>query len=174
MCYLLIPHGNADPERGFSINKRLLERHGVNISGECLEALRLIKDYLIQVGGPMNVNIDQKMLASCASSRQRYEEYRLAEEKKKKEEAKKVEVDREVEKKRKTADEIESRISTLQVKVKLADAQIEEGNKLLKLCTKKMVLTTFQEGQEKVEVGVKRKAELSKELEELKVKKSKL
>jgi len=25
MTILLLPHGNADPERGFSINKRLLE-----------------------------------------------------------------------------------------------------------------------------------------------------
>ena len=37
-----------------------------------------------------------------------------------------------------------------------------------------MVVSVFTEGQEKVEVGVKRKAELRQELETLKLKKSKL
>ena len=39
---LTLPHGNAEPERGFSINKALLAVHGWT-----LEALRLVKDYII-------------------------------------------------------------------------------------------------------------------------------
>ena len=44
----------------------------------------------------------------------------------------------------------------------------------MKQCVKKMVPCIFQEGQEKVELGVKRKVELNKELEEIKGKKRKL
>ena len=105
---------------------------------------------------------------------EKYEADHLAKESKAKEEAKKKEADKEFEQKKKTAGEIDSRISTLEVKMKLADGMVEEGNKLVKVCLKKMVPAIFKEGQEKVEVGLKRKAELSQELEQLKVKKSKL
>ena len=33
---ILLPHGNADPERGFSINTILLEKHGKNIDEDTL------------------------------------------------------------------------------------------------------------------------------------------
>ena len=52
--------GNADPERVFSVNKMLLEKHGTNIDEGTLEALRVIKDYLIQVGEPVHVKINKK------------------------------------------------------------------------------------------------------------------
>ena len=86
------------------------------------------------------------MLKSCASSRESYQAYLDAEDRKRKYEAKLKEADKEVEKKKAKAEEIDSRISTLQVKVKLADGLIEEGNKLLKACVKKMVSCIFKEG----------------------------
>ena len=98
VCTLLLPHGNADPERVFSVNKRLLEKHGFNTGEETLEALRVIKDYLIQIGGPKHVKINRKMLASCASSRQKYQDFLDAKAKRNKEEAKKKEEDNVAEK----------------------------------------------------------------------------
>ena len=172
--FLILPHGNADPEKGFSINKLLLQRHGFSISEDCIEALCFIKDYIIRIGGVSKVKIDQKMLQSCASSRARYQTYLDTENRKRKDETKLKEAEKEVEKKKTKAEEVDSTISTLQVKMKLADGMIEEGNKLLKACVKKMVPCILKEGQEKVEGGVKRKIELSKELSELEITKSKI
>ena len=45
---LVLSHRNADSERGFSINKRLIDLHGYNIQEESIEAVRFVKDYLIQ------------------------------------------------------------------------------------------------------------------------------
>ena len=47
-CILALSYGNADPERGFSINKGLIDIHGYNIQEEKTEAVRLVKNYLIQ------------------------------------------------------------------------------------------------------------------------------
>ena len=51
MCVLLLSHGNSDPERGFSINKFLLDTHGNSISEVTIECIRLLKDFLIRKGG---------------------------------------------------------------------------------------------------------------------------
>ena len=58
--------------------------------------------------------------------------------------------------------------------IKIADEMIIEGNKLLKSCVNKMVPQLFMQGQEKVEVGLKRKSELNDELGKLENKKKKL
>lgn len=171
LCMLLLPHGNADPERGFSVNKKLLEKHGTNLKEDTLEMLRVVKDYLIQVGGPSKVVINRKMLDSCANSRRKYQDYLDAENAKRKKESKKREEEKAVEAEKKELMEINGRIEVIESKIKLADAMVAEGNKLLKACRTKMVPALFNEGQDKVEVGVKRREELSKELHVLKKKK---
>ena len=65
------------------VNKRLLGRHGTNIGEETLEALHIIKDYIIQTGGPQNVNITGEMLDSCKMSYRKYDDY-LTEQRRKK------------------------------------------------------------------------------------------
>ena len=40
-CILILSHGNADPERGFSVNK-----HGSTTSEETIGALKFVKDFL--------------------------------------------------------------------------------------------------------------------------------
>ena len=54
-CLLSLSHGNSTPERGFSINKQMLEAHGYRIYQETLEALSLVKDELNQVSGVFNL-----------------------------------------------------------------------------------------------------------------------
>ena len=39
-CLLLLSHGNAVPEKGFSINRKLIEVHGTALSEETIEAQR--------------------------------------------------------------------------------------------------------------------------------------
>ena len=43
-------------KEGFSTNKRLFEKNGINID----KALHFIKDYLIQVGGLVHVKINSE------------------------------------------------------------------------------------------------------------------
>ena len=50
LTVMLLPQGNADAERGFFINKKLLEKHGNNLHEETMESLRIVKDFLIQSG----------------------------------------------------------------------------------------------------------------------------
>ena len=40
---LLLPHGNSNPERGFSVNKNLLEKHCTSIAEDSLEIKRRFK-----------------------------------------------------------------------------------------------------------------------------------
>ena len=40
-CALSLSHGNAAPERGFSLNKKLLDIHGTSIQDETITVLRI-------------------------------------------------------------------------------------------------------------------------------------
>ena len=70
---LLLPHGNADPERGFSVNKRLLEKHSNNISEDTLESIRITKDFIIQSGGQANVKVTAEMIEKCKVANSKYD-----------------------------------------------------------------------------------------------------
>ena len=98
-------------------------------------------------------------------SGRKYQDYLDAENAKIKEETKKREEEKAVEAEKKELEEIDNRIEVIESKMKLADAMVAEGNKLLKACCTKMVPALFNEGQDKVEVNLKRKEELSKELD---------
>ena len=38
---ILLSHGNAVPEKGFSLNQKLIEVHGTTLSGEIMEVQRI-------------------------------------------------------------------------------------------------------------------------------------
>ena len=88
---LSLPHGNADPERGFSINKHLIERHGPNIQEDTIIAIRTIKDHLIRIGGLSKVEVTHEMLQSCKNSYDAYQQYLAKENKKENEKEKEKE-----------------------------------------------------------------------------------
>ena len=69
---LLISHGQATVERGFSVNRQVEEN---NLSERSHVALRQIHDYVQTVGGIMNVSIDKDVLRNCAAARSRYHQY---------------------------------------------------------------------------------------------------
>ena len=58
---LLFLYGNADPERGFSINRKILEKHGNNIEEDTLESVRTVKDLLIQSGGQSGIEVQKDL-----------------------------------------------------------------------------------------------------------------
>ena len=66
---LLLSHGQASVERGFSINKQM-ER--TNMCHETFIAERIVHDHMTSVGGVLSVTIDKQLLTSCRASRARY------------------------------------------------------------------------------------------------------
>ena len=104
---LLLSHGQASVERGFSVNRQIEVE---NLHEESVIARRLTCDHIDSVGGIQQVEMSKQLLVSAASGRQRYMAH-LDEQRKKKESA-------EVTKKRKNLleeiDEIKSKSKRLQ------------------------------------------------------------
>ena len=84
---LLLSHGQASVERGFSINKEISVE---NMTAQTLISQRVIKDHLLNVGGVIKVSLTKELLVSPSHARQRYQAH-LDEEKRKKEEQKRGE-----------------------------------------------------------------------------------
>ena len=67
---------NADPERGFSINKHILSIHG-STTGECtIESIRLVKEFVMKYGGSEKVSVTKGLLQSCKQAYSKYEKDR--------------------------------------------------------------------------------------------------
>ena len=71
---LSLSHGNVAPESGFSINNSILNVHGSSLKEKTIEALRLVKDYLVKSKGCLNVTITKQMISSVKSA---YAKYKL-------------------------------------------------------------------------------------------------
>ena len=66
---ILLSHGQASVERGFSINREVEED---NLLERSITAKRMICDHVSSVGGISNVVVDSALLASAASACQSY------------------------------------------------------------------------------------------------------
>uniref|UniRef100_A0A8C5N3G3 Nucleoside diphosphate kinase B n=1 Tax=Gouania willdenowi TaxID=441366 RepID=A0A8C5N3G3_GOUWI len=66
---LILSHGQATVERGFSINK---EVESDNLKEDTVVTRRLVCDYIIQHGGVTQVPLSKQLLASVARARTRY------------------------------------------------------------------------------------------------------
>lgn len=69
---LLLPHGQAIVERGFSVNKDV---EMCNLLDKSLEVLRLICDKISGCGGVLKVPLTKELLTSAASVRSQYRLY---------------------------------------------------------------------------------------------------
>lgn len=69
---LILSHGQASVERGFSVNKKIEVE---NMKNETVVAQRLICDSVKVAGGILNVDITKSFRVSCSHARQRYELY---------------------------------------------------------------------------------------------------
>ena len=63
-CLSLSPD-NAEPERRFSENKRVLEG-SPNLSEETIVAILAVKNYVNLCGYPLDVGINRRLLDLCA------------------------------------------------------------------------------------------------------------
>ena len=68
---LLLSHGQASVERGFSVKKELV----VENRSEQTAARRIIKDHIIHVNGVINVEITCNMVLAARSARAKYANY---------------------------------------------------------------------------------------------------
>lgn len=163
LCILALPHGNADPERGFSLNKNILAVHGYSIKEETLEAIRLVKDFIIRKNGVMNIEINRDLIEHCKDSHTRYQCY-LNEQRK---------IQKEEECRKKLQEAEESKLDFIREKdvlmksMAVAENCIEEGNLELENLTKSKTISRDKliASQTKISMGLKRKAELSAEIE---------
>jgi len=69
---LLLSHGQASVERGFSVSKELVVE---NQSEQTLAARKIIKDHIIHVNGVTTFEITRNMLLSARSARAKYANY---------------------------------------------------------------------------------------------------
>ncbi|KAL6476780.1 hypothetical protein MHYP_G00152790 [Metynnis hypsauchen] len=69
---VLLSHGQATVERGFSVNK---EVESCNLLDDSLEALKLVCDEVIACSGILKVPLTKELLASAASARSQYRLY---------------------------------------------------------------------------------------------------
>ena len=175
-CVFVIPHGNAEPERGFSINKHLLSIHGNSTKEDTLVALRFVKDGLIRIGGLKNFVVTKDLIKCCREARNKYEESLRMEREKKVADAKK-ERDQAAaaaaaaakgEGNKKLNEVIRQHridIQTLQTDIKATETLAKEGNKEIsaQLMTKSKVLdgSKLKISQTKIDMALKRKDELA-------------
>lgn len=69
---ILLSHGQATVERGFSVNRQIEVE---NLQEQSVIAQRIIHDHIISVGGVMNVDMSKSLLLSAGSARQKYMAY---------------------------------------------------------------------------------------------------
>ena len=77
---LILSHGQASVERGFSFNKQLEVE---NLQERSFIAQKSVQDYIQSVRGVLSVSINKPLLSSAAGARQKYLSY-LEEQKRKK------------------------------------------------------------------------------------------
>ena len=69
---MVVSHGQATVERGFSENKMVLE---TNMGEKTLVARRTIKDYIRYIGGVEKFSISDELTKSCSLAHRRYKAY---------------------------------------------------------------------------------------------------
>ena len=137
--------------------------HGVSLKEETIEALRLVKDYILRNKGYMNIDITKDLMESCKSSSTRYKAYLDAQKEKEKEEARKMK-EKEIKESR---DQLVLERGVLVNRLKIADDCIDQGNIELAELTKIKTISGQKliESQEKISNGLKRKAEMTADIE---------
>ena len=77
-CVLSVSHGNSTPERGFSVNRIMLETHEYIIYENTIVALRIVKEELNRVGSVTKFNTVKELIKEVKLSSSQYEADRKA------------------------------------------------------------------------------------------------
>ena len=181
-CVLSLSHGNSTPERGFSLNKKILDIHGYSLYEETLTALRFVKDELHRVGGVAKFPITKELLDDIKSAFSRYEADRIARkvaketEQRKKEEEKAAAAAREVE---------NAELESLNNEISAAKSSIVVAGELIMQAESDLDEALGKKGQNvqrsaieiahsKLKLGNERKRKFEEDLSKLEKKKKKI
>lgn len=93
-CALSLSHGNAAPERGFSVNNSLLSKERLSLGERTICAERIVKEAVRIFGSVASIPITRTLIAA---SRMAHAEYALQQEKEKKDKKAKEEEQRKLE-----------------------------------------------------------------------------
>ena len=156
-----------------------IDIHGCNIGEETIEAIRLVKDHIIKSGGLEYVSITNM----CGNASSKYKEYlqvkeQLAQKEAAADKANEEAVALEQKDKEKTEKlrEIDVDMRFIRTAIGIADQSVVEGNDNLSCCIRSKTLDRkkIEQAQAKIDMGIKRKAELVSEMVLIEKKKSKL
>lgn len=178
---LCLSHGNAVPERGFSINKIMLDAHGYTLDNDTIAALRLVKDAILRFGGIDKFPVTRKLIKSSFSSHEKYQQY-LSAKRIEKEQNEALQAEQEQQKsaqqiKKAEMEAIQNDIDACELQIKAADEIVVAANSdlLAKLngAGKSIDKNVVASATAKINVGIGEKRRLEEKLKTLKKKKSK-
>lgn len=172
-CILTLSHGNAGPEKGFSINKAILQSHGSSLSEDTLIALRRVKDSLLRVGGLNNFTINRSLLSSVRQSKQRYKDDLELKRKISKDEHEKRKENEKNAAQKSLISQIDAEILQKEKGIEVAEETVIDGNRKLQelLMKKPLNQKAVQCASSQIEMGLTRKRQLTDELDNLKKRK---
>ena len=162
-CVLSLSHGNAVPERGFSMNKIMLESHGYTIGNNTMAALRLVEDS-IRKGGVDKFPITRKLVNYSFKSYAKYQEY-LASKRREDERERNLKLQKEAastaaEARKQEPETIRNEIEKCKPQMKAADEIIADGNRDLGVALESLKKTdrkAVKTAQTKIELGLGQK-----------------
>lgn len=174
-CALTLSHGNADPERGFSVNKHLLNIHGSAVGEQTIHALRLVKDFIVRSEGFSNVVVTKSLIRDCQNSHALYTAQRLEEDRQRELVANDTRQRENEQQKAAELEEIDNDLMVIERGIEIAEAAIKEGNDELEGLLRQSSLdrNALASAHGKTSMGVKRKTELESALAVVKEKRRK-
>lgn len=168
---------NVEAERGFSINKMLLDGRE-SMSEITLKSYRLVKDSLIHNGNePHKFPISQEMLSFASKASRKYKDYledkKQLESTQKHEEAQRkmdLENQRKQQEQKKKQKDMEVRIQELKSLVDIEDGLLRAANEKIKLGISTKSMAYISDGQQELTRSLDLKERLEKELKEMETK----
>ena len=181
-CVLSLSHGNATPERGFSINKILLAVHGYRTYEDTIVALRMVKDAINRVGGCCKFPITRELLDKAKDAYKKYDADREAKRALNDAEQKKQ---KQLEEEKRQQSESEKKVGEIEDKIESCKSNLSVANDLILKAqetianavnekNEKAARALTQQGLSELQVGNERKRKFDGELEGLMKKKKKL
>jgi hypothetical protein len=172
---LTVDHGNATPERGFSINGYIMKDERSSLGESTLVALRHVYDFINRFENLTDLNIDKELIDSVRLSHSRYQIH--MDDKKKQVERKMLEKeklkakairDAEKETKKRIKDEIVTEEAKLELFDSMMKAGVEKLKKLETNTTSRSFKKDFVKANTEMKLAVKQKEESIERLKMLK------
>lgn len=175
---LSLSHANADPERGFSHNKAILE-HRESLEENTIVAIRMVKDAILKFENIENFPITRRLLDLCALARKKYFLHLDIEKENEKtflkdQEKTKAALDA-LEKKKLNSEiisQLENELGVESVKLSVAMTLIGDGNKALTALTtgkgKSVDKESVMKAQMMVSAGIEKSSIINKKIEDIK------